>query len=168
MGSQGDAVRERLWTRLRDGAQGSHPLRGTGVAPCSVYSQLLESSLTCVSMQSQKEKAKNFKSQIIKYLESLLQSQHQVSQTQKSSSARLHVQNSENNSRLGISCSWLQLTLRVPDNPSIPNLFSVSSSWSNTGRLSYLKLKQSLNPPAALQMTDQAAFSLLIHFTSCL
>lgn len=82
-------------------------------------------SLTSVSMQSQKEKAKNFKSQIIKYLESLLQSQHQVSQTQKSWSARRHVQNSENNSRLGISCSWLQLTLRVPDNPSIPNLFSL-------------------------------------------
>lgn len=32
-----------------------------------------------VSMQSQKEKAKKFKSQIIKYLESLLQSQQQVS-----------------------------------------------------------------------------------------
>lgn len=59
-----------------------------------------------VSMQSQKEKAKKFKSQIIKYLESLLQSQQQV---------RVSVQTSLwtkdwNKSALSISRSWLQRT----------------------------------------------------------
>lgn len=107
VGSQGDAVRERLWTRLRNGAQGSNPLRGRGSDHAG--------SLNCwgalwfnVFMRSQKEKTKNFKSQIIKYLESLLQSQHQVSPRQKS-----------------WSWSRLQLTLGIPDKPTLqfPNLF---------------------------------------------
>lgn len=38
VGSQGDAVRERLWTRLRNGAQGSNPLRGTAVGAGRVSS----------------------------------------------------------------------------------------------------------------------------------
>lgn len=80
VGGQGDAVRERLRKSLRDGAQRSDPLRGTGVWPCGMCSQVSECSpVWNVSLQPQKEKAKKFKSQIIKYLESLLQSQQQVS-----------------------------------------------------------------------------------------
>lgn len=144
MGSQGDAVRERLWTRLCNGAQGSNPLRGRGSGQAGPLQNCWDALWFNVFMRSQKEKTKNFKSQIIKYLESLLQSQHQVSPRQKS-----------------WSWSWLQLTLGIPDKATLqfPNLFiSVFSSWSNTGRLSYLKLKRSLNPPAALQTTDRRPF----------
>lgn len=130
-GGEGPTGRERLWANLQNHPQRSQPLWGEdGERRDEVTLNQMMQKLNVVFIPQQKERVKDFKTIIIKYLESLVQTQQQVNMT-----VLINAWFSISGSFLS-SSNWCFCLRRIYIwNKTHFNL--IICRWLNTGRPSY-------------------------------